>query len=188
MSENIVIRGKVSLGSGTLVEDNVVLGNREDGLVTIGAHSIIRSGSVIYSAVKTGNNFKSGHHVLIRENTEIGNDVLVGTNAVIDGNCRIGNNVSIQTGAYITAHTIIEDDVFLGPCSVTTNDKQMMVGAELKGPIIKKGARIGANSTLLPGIVVGERAIVAAGAVVTRDVAAGTTVAGVPAREVSRKG
>lgn len=178
--------GKVSIGEGGVIEDGVTLGNREDSLITIGKNCLIRSGTVIYSDVRIGNNFKTGHNVLIREHTEIGDDVLVGTNSVVDGNCKIGNNVSIQTNAYITAYTTIEDDVFLGPCSVTTNDKYMRVGADLKGPIIKRGAQIGANSTLLPGIIVGERAVVAAGTVVTKAVATGATVAGVPASEMRR--
>jgi len=185
MSKNIILHGNVNLGAGTLAEDNVILGNQEDGAVAIGENSLIRSGSVIYSNVKIGKNFRTGHNVLIRENTEIGDDVLLGTNSVVDGNCKVGNNVSIQTNAYITAYTIIEDDVFLGPCSVTTNDKYMRYGVELKGPVIKKGAKIGANSTILPGIVVGEKAVVGSGAVVTKDVAAGAIVAGVPAREIT---
>ncbi len=186
MSKNITLHGKVNLGAGTIIQDNVILGNREDGIVTIGENSLIRSGTAIYSDVKIGKNFRTGHNVLIRENTEIGNDVLIGTNSVIDGNCKIGNNVSIQTNVYITAYTIVEDDVFMGPCSVTTNDKYMRYGAELKGPIIRRGAKIGANSTILPGITVGEKATVGSGAVVTKDVAAKATVAGNPAREINR--
>ncbi len=184
ISKRAILHGKVDIGDGAVVEDNVILGNRENGVLTIGANCLIRSGTVIYSDVRIGDNFKTGHHALIRENIEIGNNVLVGTNCVIDGNCRIGNSVGIQTGAYITAYTTIEDDVFLGPCSVTTNDKYMKAGADLKGPVIKKGARIGANATLLPGIIIGEGAVVAAGAVVTSDVAAGAVVAGVPARSI----
>jgi len=186
MSKNIILHGEVNLGTGTTIQDNVILGNREDGVVTIGENSFIRSGTAIYSDVKIGKNFRTGHNVLIRENTEIGDDVLLGTNSVVDGNCKIGNNVSVQTNVYITAYTIIEDDVFLGPCSVTTNDKYMRYGAELKGPIIKKGAKIGANSTILPGIIVGEKAVVGSGAVVTKDVASRAIVAGVPAREINR--
>lgn len=184
MSKNIIFHGKVNLGAGTVVEDNVILGNREDGTVTIGENSLVRSGTVIYSDVKIGKNFRTGHHVLIRESTEIGDDVLVGTSSIIDGNCTIGDNVSIQTNSYVTAYTIIEDDVFIGPCAVTTNDKYMQVGARLKGPLIKRGAKIGANSTLLPGITIGERATVGAGAVVTKDVGSEEVVIGIPATEI----
>ena len=177
----------MNLGSGSVVEDNVVLGHREDGILTIGENSLIRSGTVIYSNVKIGNNFKTGHHVLVRENTEIGDNVLIGTNSVVDGNCKIGNNISVQTGVYVTAYTTLEDDVFMGPYSVTTNDKYMQVGAKLKGPLIKKGARIGANATILPAIIIGEQAVVGSGAVVTHDVPSKTTVVGNPARQIKGK-
>lgn len=181
MSKNVILHGTLKLGESVVMEDNVILGHRDDGLVTIGENSLIRSGTVIYSGVKTGRNFKTGHNVLVRENTEIGDDVLIGTNSVVDGNCEIGNKVSVQTNGYITAYTILEDDVFIGPCAVTTNDKYMEAGARLEGPIIKKGSRIGANSTILPGITIGEGAVVGAGAVVTRDIAPGEVVIGVKA-------
>jgi len=187
MTSNIIKHGKVNLGAGTEVGDNVVLGHLEDGVLTIGANSVIRSGTVIYSNVTIGNNFKTGHHVLIRENTQIGDNALIGTSSVVDGNCKIGRNVSVQTGVYITAYTIIEDDVFMGPCCVTTNDKYMQAGAKLEGPVIKKGARIGANATILPGIIIGEGAVVGSGAVVTHGVPGKTVVAGNPARPLKRK-
>lgn len=175
------------IGNGLTIEENVVLGKPGDGRLDIGAGALIRSGAIIYSSVRIGNNFRTGHNILVRENTEIGDNVLVGTNAVIDGNCKLGNNISIQTSAYITAFTTIEDDVFIGPCVVTTNDKYMFYGAKLIGPTIKKGARIGANATILPGIVIGEGAIIGSGAVVTKDVPAGVTVVGNPASPLKSK-
>jgi acetyltransferase-like isoleucine patch superfamily enzyme len=181
MLEHINKHGTVFRGANCIIQDNVTLGNAEDGLVIIGDNALIRSGSIIYSNVKIGNGLKTGHNVLIRENCNIGDNVLVGTNSVIDGNCKVGNNVSVQTGAYITAYTTIEDDVFIGPRVVTTNDKYMFYGAKLMGPTIKRGARIGANATILPGVVIGEGAIVGSGAVVIRNVPAQVTVVGNPA-------
>jgi len=186
VSEKAILHGRVKIGEGTAVQENVILGNAEDGDLSIGKDSIIRSGSVIYSDVKIGNNFRSGHNVLIRENTEIGDNVLVGTNSVIDGDCKIGNNVSIQTGVYITRYTTIGDGVFLGPLCVTTNDKYMKYGAVLKGPVIKRGARIGANATIMPGITIGENAVVGAGAVVTKNVKPNEIVTGIPARVIKK--
>lgn len=185
--KNVILRGQVKLGGNTVVEDNVILGSKEDGELEIGENSVIRAGTVIYSGVKIGKGLRTGHHVLIRENTVMGDNVLVGTGSVIDGDCKIGNNVKIQTGAYVTRYTTIEDDVFLGPFAVTTNDKYMEYGAKLEGPILKRGAKIGANATILPGVVIGEGAVVGAGAVVTKHVEAGDVVAGNPARSV-RKG
>ena len=184
ISEKAILHGKVTIGEGTTVQENVILGSAEDGESDIGKDSIVRSGTVIYSGVKIGNNFRSGHNVLIRENTRIGDNVLVGTSSVIDGDCKIGNKVSIQTGVYITRYTMIEDGVFLGPFCVTTNDKYMKYGVTLKGPVIKQGARIGANSTIMPDITIGKGAIVGAGSVVTRDVPPYKVVMGVPARVV----
>jgi len=184
---DILKKGEVVLGDNASFERNITLGSLCDGRLVIGKNATIRSGAVIYSGVSIGDDFKTGHNILIRENTCLGNGVLVGTNVVIDGNANIGNSVSLQTGAYVTAFTVIEDGVFMGPCSVTTNDKYMSAGATLKGAHIKKGARIGANAVILPGVVIGENAVVGSGAVVTKDVPAGTTVAGNPARIISRK-
>ena len=184
MSAGVIKHGRIIFGKNCLIQDNVILGNSDIGKLTIGDNAIIRSGSVIYSGVNIGGNFRTGHNVLIRENTEIGDGVLIGTNSVVENSCKIGNDVSIQTNVYITTNTIVEDKVFMGPCSVTTNDKYMQLGATLIGPTIKKGARIGANSTILPGVVIGEDAVIGSGAVVTRDVPAGATVAGNPARTI----
>ncbi len=149
----------------------------------IGNNSVIRSNTVIYNDVKIGNNFKTGHNVLIREKTVIGNNVLVGTNAVIEGNCDIGDNVSIQSNVYVPTDSIIEDYVFIGPCACFTNDRYpIRADYELRGPTIKEGASIGANSTFLSGIEVGEGAMVAAGAIVTRDVPPFYLAIGAPAR------
>ena len=187
ISKNVIFYGEVSLGKDSVVEDNVILGHREDGVVNIGDNALIRSGSVIYSDTKIGHNFRTGHNILVRENTVIGDGVLIGTNSVVENDCKIGNSVSIQTGVYVTTNTTIEDEVFMGPRSVTTNDKYMQVGAKLIGPTIKKKARIGANAVLLPRIIVGEEAVVGSGAVVTKDVRPGATVVGNPAREIQRK-
>ena len=94
----------------------------------------------------------------------------------------------MQTNVYLTAYSTVEDGVFLGPCSVTTNDKYMEYGAKLAGATIKKEARIGANSTILPGITIGEKAVVGSGAVVTKDVPDGAVVVGNPAQRIARQG
>ncbi len=149
----------------------------------IGKNSIIRSNSIIYNDVEIGDNFRTGHGVTIREKTKIGDNVLIGTNSIIEGHCSIGDNVSIQSNVYIPTNTIIDDYVFIGPCACFTNDKYpIRVDFDLKGPVIKKGASIGANSTFLSNVEIGEGAMVAAGAIVTQDIPSFFLAIGAPAR------
>ena len=153
--------------------------------VTIGDGAVIRPNSTIYCDVVIGKNLRTGHNLMVREMTSIGENVLLGTNTVIDGNTTIGNNVSIQSNVYIPTNTVIEDKVFLGPCSVLTNDKYpIRVEYALKGPVIRKSASVGANSTILPGVEIGEGAMVAAGSLVTKDVPPWMLAIGAPAKNV----
>lgn len=149
----------------------------------IGDEATIRAGTIIYADVTIGDRFQTGHDALVREETRIGDDVLIGTNSVVDGKTTIGSNVSIQTGVYIPSRTAIGDDVFLGPHAVLTNDPYpVRTDADLEGPVLEDGVSVGANATILPGVTVGEGAFVAAGALVTDDVAPGELAVGAPAR------
>jgi acetyltransferase-like isoleucine patch superfamily enzyme len=166
-------------GSNEKIENYAFTGAR------IGNNATIRPNTTIYSYVSIGDGLRTGHNALIRESTVIGNSVLVGTNVVIDGECRIGSHVSIQSNAYIPTNTVLEDHVFLGPCCVLTNDKYpIRKPYALRGPVLRKGASVGANSTILPGVEIGEGAMIAAGALVTKDVPAWKLAIGFPARIV----
>ncbi|MCK9591174.1 MAG: N-acetyltransferase [Methanoregula sp.] len=149
----------------------------------IGKNAVIRSGTIIYCDVTIGDHFQSGHNVMIREKTKIGNRVAIGTSAVIEGNTIIGDEVSLQSMVYIPTDTVIGNNVFIGPNTVLTNDRYppTRIGG-LKGPQIRANAAIGANATLLPGVCIGEGALVAAGAIVTRDVPAHMLAIGAPAK------
>ncbi|MCC7550394.1 MAG: acetyltransferase [Methanobacterium sp.] len=168
------------------VHENVILGvsyKFRSKPPQIGKNAQLRSNTVIYNDVDIGNDFQTGHGVLVREKTTIGDKVLVGTNTVIEGHSKIGSNISIQSNVYIPKNSIIEDNVFIGPCACFTNDRYpLRVDYELKGPIIHNGASIGANSTFLSGIEVGEGAMVAAGAIVTRDIPPHYLAIGAPAK------
>ena len=148
---------------------------------TIGHHAVLRSGTIIYCDVIIGDNFQSGHNTLIREKTRIGDRTAIGTATIIDGNTRIGNDVSLQSMVYIPTNTIISDHVFIGPNAVLTNDRYPPSGS-LTGPVIKTGAAIGANATIIPGVCIGEGAFIAAGSIVTRDVPDYMMAIGTPAR------
>lgn len=168
------------------IQDNVIIGQKYKGRSKppiIGKKAFIRSNSIIYDDTEIGDNFKTGHGVLIREKTRIGDNVLIGTNSIIEGQCTLGNNISIQSNVYIPINTLIEDNVFIGPCSCFTNDKYpIRIDYDLKGPIIRKGASIGANSTFLSDLEIGEGAMVASGAIVTHDVPPFYLAIGSPAR------
>jgi acetyltransferase-like isoleucine patch superfamily enzyme len=193
--ESVKIYGVTKIGKNPVIMENVILGYPTSNLLrsdwrrggfkgaTIGDNAIIRSGTIIYCDVEIGNNFVTGHNVVIRERTKIGDNVLVGTNTVIEGSTEIGDNVSIQSNVFIPINTVIEDLVFIGPNAVLTNDKYpVRKDYELEGPVVRKGATIGANSVILPSVEIGEGAFVAAGAVVTKDVPPWMLAVGSPAK------
>lgn len=177
----------VALGRGCHIEDGARLGHGFDRFeepTVIGDDATVRSGTVVYAATGIGDRFTTGHHALVREHTTLGDDVLVGTSATIDGQCQIGSHVNLQTGAYVPTATTIADQVFIGPYAVLTNDPYPIRRREevdLEGPSIERGATIGANATILPGVTIGEAAFVAAGSVVTDHVPPRTLAIGVPA-------
>jgi acetyltransferase-like isoleucine patch superfamily enzyme len=179
----------VALGRGCLIDDNVILGARpgrqlRETILRVGQRSIVRSGSVLYAGTQIGDGFETGHNVVIREENVIGADVKVWNNTVIDYGCTIGDRVKIHSNCYVAQFTTIENDVFLAPGASLANDPHPGSATHLcvRGPTIKAGAQIGMNATILPFVVIGERALVGAGAVVTRDVPAGMIVVGNPAR------
>jgi len=147
----------------------------------LGSRCIVRSYSVIYEGTTIGDEVEIGHDTLIREFVNVGYSTRIGSHTVIDGYVEIGRNVSIQTGCYLPPGTIIEDGVFLGPYTIVLNDKYPPSG-RLIGARICRGSIIGAGAMILPGVVVGEEAVVAAGSLVTRDVEPYSVVKGRPAR------
>lgn len=183
----------VTLGEGTVVEDFCLIGSpprgKADGDLetVIGLGGVIRSHTVIYAGNRIGNRFQTGNKVNIREENVIGDDVSVGTLSVVEHHVTIGNGVRIHTQVFVPEYTIIEDDAWLGPNVVITNAKYPLspgVKESLEGPIIRKGAKVGANATILPGVVIGRSALVGAGSVVTKDVPDGAVVVGNPAKVI----
>jgi acetyltransferase-like isoleucine patch superfamily enzyme len=183
----------VALGVGSTVEDFCVLGAPPRGAydgelpTTIGEGAVIRSHTVIYAGNVIGRNFQTGNKVNIRESNRIGDNVSIGTLSVIEHHVQIGNGVRIHTQAFIPEFSVLEDGCWIGPNVVLTNAKYPLapnVKETLAGPVVRRGAKIGANATLLPGVVIGENALVGAGSVVVRDVAPGEVVAGNPARVI----
>lgn len=169
---------------GKIMKDFASLDEISDG-ARLGEGVIVRSGVVIYENAEIGDGVEMGHGVLIREETKIGRGVRIGTHSIIERGVVIGDRAWIQSMVYIPNGTVIEEDVFIGPNAVITNDKYPP-SRRIAPVVIRRGAVIGANSTLIAGVEIGEGAVVAAGAVVTRDVPPRTVVAGVPARPVGK--
>lgn len=181
----------VEFGDGCVVEDFSLVGVPPRGAgdgelqTTIGERSVIRTHAVIYAGNVIGKNFQTGNKVNVRELNEIGDNVSIGTLSVVEHHVKIANNVRIHTQAFVPEYSVLEEGCWIGPNVVLTNAKYPLsptVKDSLVGPTIKKGAKIGANSTILPGVVVGENALVGAGSVVVHDVPSGAVVAGNPAR------
>jgi len=153
--------------------------------LVIGERAIVRSGSVIYLGSKIGSDLETGHNVILREENKLGNNVRIWANSVIDYGCTIGDNVKIHSNCYMAQLTVVEDCVFIAPGVMIANEKYPtgeFNPERIEGPVIKRGARIGIGTIILPSVVVGEDSLVGAGSLVTRDVPPGSVVFGSPAR------
>jgi acetyltransferase-like isoleucine patch superfamily enzyme len=200
VAESAVVYPGTVLGEDVVVGDNAVVGKPP----TLGARSTTRGAdlpplvvgdgarilacAVVFAGSRLGRGVIVGDQACVRERCELGDGVVVGRGSLVENDTTIGAGTRIQANAYVTAYSTLEEDVFVAPCVVTTNDDFMgRTEARLelmRGPTIRRGARIGGGAVLLPGIEIGEEAFVGAGSVVTRDVAPGTLVMGVPARPV----
>jgi acetyltransferase-like isoleucine patch superfamily enzyme len=152
----------------------------------IGDGTIVSTGAIVFAGSRIGKRVIVGDQACVRERVDVGDDVVVGRGVLVENDTTIGALTKIQAEAYITAYSTLEDNVFIAPCVVTTNDNFMGRTERrhdlIKGPTVKRGARVGGGAILCPGIVVGEEAFVGAGAVVTKDVEPRTVVVGNPAR------
>lgn len=193
MTETFRIYKNVILGPDTSIGDYVILGvppggKTEGELETrIGANAVIRSHTVIYAGNVIGSGFATGHGALVRESNAIGNRVSIGSHSIVEHHVTIEDGVRIHSGAFIPEFSVLEEGCWIGPHVVFTNVLHPLcpeVSKCIKGPTIHRGAKIGANSTLLPSVVVGEMALVAAGSVVVHDVPARAVVAGNPAKVI----
>ena len=127
---------------------------------------------------------------MICEGAEIGDDCVIGSLVYIGKKAKLGNRVRIQDKAHITDHMIIEDDVFIGPCAVSMNDRYPVVNNpdyKQEPPILEKGCSIGAGAVILPGVKVGPGTIIGAGAVLTKSTGPNEIWLGNPATKVGER-
>ena len=193
----IVYPGTV-LGEGVKVLEHAVVGKqptlsprstaKREPLppAVIGAGTIVSTGAVVFAGTTIGDRVILGDQSCVRERVTVGDDVVIGRGSLVENDTTIGAMTKIQAEAYITAYSTLEEHVFIAPCVVTTNDNYMGRTEKrhglIKGPTIRRGARIGGGAILCPGIEIGEDAFVGAGAVVTKDVEPRMLVVGNPAR------
>ena len=195
-----VVHDGTALGDGVRVLEYAVVGKQPilsprstakreplPGTV-VGEGTVISTGAVVFAGSTIGARVILGDQSCVRERVTIEDDVVVGRGSLVENDTMIGARTRIQADAYVTAYSTLEEDVFVAPCVVTTNDNFMGRTEKrrdlMKGPTIRRGARIGGGAVLCPGIEVGEEAFVAAGAVVTKDVPSRAVVVGSPARVV----
>jgi acetyltransferase-like isoleucine patch superfamily enzyme len=196
-----VIHAGTVLGERCVVEDCVVLGKLprlrpgssaagpELGALVLEPDVTVCCGAVVYAGTRISAGAIIGDQSQVRERVTVGARSVVGRASCVDFGSQVGSRVSIQSCVYVTGNSIVEDDVFLGPGVLTTNDDTMdrhARGEPLHGAVFRRACRVGSGAVLVPGVEIGEEAFVAAGAVVTRDVPARAVVMGVPARVVRR--
>ncbi|HLO02026.1 MAG TPA: DapH/DapD/GlmU-related protein [Symbiobacteriaceae bacterium] len=197
---NVVLHAGTAVGPGVTIFDNAVLGRPPQGTrslrrtterllppLTIGAGSVIGAGAVLYAGTALGEEVLVGDLASIRENCSIGDLTIIGRGVTVNCRALIGKRVKIMDLAHVTADCLIEDDVFISLQVGMANDPTMGRRAEgqaahYQGPIIRRRAAIGAGATLVPGVEIGEGAMVAAGSLVNRSIPAWTSAAGLPVR------
>jgi acetyltransferase-like isoleucine patch superfamily enzyme len=195
IGHNVVIYPLTRISDNVSILDNAIVGKQPSRISTltikvekeppceIGEGSIIGTSAIIYAGVKIGKNCFIADLASIRERCIIKDHAIIGRVVTIEYDTTVGEYSRIMTHSQITGNMIIEDHVFFGGAVASTNDKYMTTG-KWKGPIVKSGARIGANATIIGGNTVGKEAMIGAGAVVTSDIPDYKVALGIPARVV----
>ncbi|PSR31077.1 MAG: UDP-3-O-(3-hydroxymyristoyl)glucosamine N-acyltransferase [Sulfobacillus benefaciens] len=206
IGENVHLGHRVIIHQNTVIHDNVTVGDgsvlgREpskaktstlqtgtlDPLV-IGSGSQIGAYAILYAGSTIGPDAFIADGAQVRERCHLGKNVVIGHNSTVENDTKVGDYTKLQTAVYLTAKSVVEDHVFLAPMVTTTNDPYIARTEArhqaTRGPHIHRGARIAGGAVLLPGVDIGQEAVVAAGAVVTKDVPPYQLVMGIPARVV----
>lgn len=187
IGHHVVIHADSIIGDNVRIDDHTVIGKNpmraansavtkdlQLSPCTIGSDCIIGTGAVLYRGSTIGHKVLIADLATVRENVLVGDFTIVGRGVAIENFCTIGRYCKLETNSYITAYSNLADRVFVAPCVATSNDNFVGRTEErfkhFKGVIAERGARIGVNATILPGKTLGEDCLVAAGALVTKDV------------------
>jgi acetyltransferase-like isoleucine patch superfamily enzyme len=198
IAPSAIVYPGTAIGEGCKILENAVVGKqpslsprsttKQEDLVPVelGPGTIVSTGAIVFAGTRIGARVIVGDQACVRERVTIGDDVVIGRGSLIENDTTIGELTKIQADAYITAYSTLEENVFIAPCVVTTNDNFMGRTERRRelvaGPTIRRGARVGGGAILCPGVEIGEEAFVGAGAVVVEDVPARVVVVGNPAR------
>lgn len=181
-----VVHANVEVGDGCVIESHCIIGYptplAEGHPLRIGPGALIRSHSVLYAGTTIGERLSTGHHVVIREKSQVGRWCQIGSYTELQGDLVFGDYSRTQSSVFIPKHTHIGKAVWLLPRVTLTNDAHPPSDPGNLGVRIEDYAVLATCSTVLPGITIGTRALVAANSLVTRDVEPDTVVAGVPAK------
>jgi acetyltransferase-like isoleucine patch superfamily enzyme len=154
----------------------------------LGDGTIVSTGAIVFAGATIGARVILGDQSCVRERVEIGDDVVLGRGSLVENDTTIGAMTKIQAEAYITAYSTLEEQVFIAPCVVTTNDNWMgrteQRFGNVRGPTIRRGARVGGGVVICPALEIGAEAFIGAGAVVTKDVPPRALMVGNPARHI----
>lgn len=185
-----LIHSNVTIGRNCSIEDDVEIGrtgkSKKPLKTVLGDNCHIRRGTIIYAGVKIGNNFTTGHFVLMREANVIGDNVIIGSFTELGLHNKIGDNTRIHSRCFLE-DVILGKDVFVGPGVVFTNDphpSSPKFRSCFRGATVDDGAMIGGGVTVLPWVHIGKRALVGAGSVVSKNVPASAVVVGNPATKI----
>jgi acetyltransferase-like isoleucine patch superfamily enzyme len=199
LGSHVIVHPGTVVGARCVVQDAAVLGKPpalaphstasrtdQDPLV-LDEGAIVCCSAVVFAGARVAAGAIVGDQAYVRERAVVGAGSVIGRGSAVDNDVEIGERVRVQTDVYLTAYSVVEDDVFLGPGVLTTNDSTMARHDDdypVVGPAFRRACRVGGAAVILPRVEIGEEAFVAAGAVVTKDIPARGVAMGVPGRVV----
>jgi len=190
IASSAIIYPNVQLGNNIVIEEYCLIGlpfDNSSQITIIEDNAYIRAGSYIYAGNYIGKNFQTGNKANIRELNKIADNVSIGSLCNIEHQIVIGSGVRIHSQVFIPEHTKLDEHCWIGPNVVITNAKyplSLNVKNRLKSAHICKNAKIGANSTLLPGVKIGINSLIGAGSIVTNSIEDNVIAFGNPAKVI----
>ena len=193
---HVIIHDNARIGGGCRLQDAAIIGRRlgrdlddprPHAPTVLEPGAIVGSVAIVGEGAWIGARAIIGDRAVVREFARVAEEAVIGQAVAVSEGVEVGARSRIQFGTNLAPPATVEEDVFIGPGVVTTNDPTLArLGPDqaMRGPVFRRGCRVGGGAALLPGVEIGEDAIVAARALVTRDVPAGTVVMGAPARVI----